>query len=467
LLTRRELFRAAATAGTALAGGVGLLLSCREHATEPGDPTAGSTLLQPGTLPPVAALVAKAEGSGWFFNGSSPGPTFETRAGDVARIAFRNELPEPMIVHWHGGHVPPEADGHPRDAIPSHTGYEYTFPIAQRAATLWYHPHPHERTAAQIHRGLAGFFLIRDAEEDALKLPRGSREVLVMLQDRDESARPLDYAPTDADLHLGFLRGVVHGNGVARPSLRVSGATYRFRILNASNARVYLLGLEGGAPLTVIGNDGGLLPAPVEVDQVYLGVSERIDILISFAALPIGQRLLLKSLPFPMLSPPGSAYPQGMEMDVLECVRVAAEGPGYAVPATLSSITPLGPATVQRQFQFTSPANGPHRINGLAFDMHRVDYHIPMGQVERWTFLNNSNLPHPVHVHGTHFQVVSRTGGRGVVFPYEQGWKDTVLTMPFEAVEVLIRFDYRGVFPLHCHNLEHEDSGMMLNLEVT
>ncbi|MEO8227457.1 MAG: multicopper oxidase domain-containing protein, partial [Gemmatimonadota bacterium] len=109
-----------------------------------------------------------------------------------------------------------------------------------------------------------------------------------------------------------------------------------------------------------------------------------------------------------------------------------------------------------------------HRINGLSFDMDRVDVQVPFGQVERWTFRNESVHPHPVHMHGTHFQVMTRLGGRGTVYPYERGWKDTVLVMPLETVEVLIQFNaYRGLFLLHCHNLEHEDLGMMLNVEVT
>jgi FtsP/CotA-like multicopper oxidase with cupredoxin domain len=99
--------------------------------------------------------------------------------------------------------------------------------------------------------------------------------------------------------------------------------------------------------------------------------------------------------------------------------------------------------------------------------MNRVDERIPLGQVERWVFHNDSALPHPVHLHGTHFQVVSRSGGRGTVFPYEAGWKDTVLVLPLETVEVLVRFEwYRGIFPLHCHNLQHEHMGMRLNVEV-
>ena len=107
------------------------------------------------------------------------------------------------------------------------------------------------------------------------------------------------------------------------------------------------------------------------------------------------------------------------------------------------------------------------KINGLEYDMNRIDFQVPFGQTERWRFTTNGNAPHPVHVHGASFQVQSRSGGRGTVFPWERGWKDTVLLQDQETVEVLIRFDgYRGLYLMHCHKLEHEDMGMMSNFEV-
>jgi len=108
------------------------------------------------------------------------------------------------------------------------------------------------------------------------------------------------------------------------------------------------------------------------------------------------------------------------------------------------------------------------RINGWPYDMHRIDFRVPFGVTERWRFTTGGNAPHPVHVHGTSFQVVSRTGGRGRTFPWEGGWKDTVLLNDTGTVEILIRFDkfrgaYDGRYLIHCHQLEHEDMGMMSN----
>jgi FtsP/CotA-like multicopper oxidase with cupredoxin domain len=479
-LSRRRFLHFAAAGAAALASGSVSVLSSCDPSTGPenGEGTR-SPLAVPATLSVAAASLLAAPGtariaghelsSAWLFNGLLPGPTIHARRGEQAHIHLLNHLPEPTIVHWHGVLVPADADGHPRHAIGPGASLDYEFPIVQRAGTFWYHPHAHHRTAGQIQRGLAGFFIIADEEEDALGLPSGPQEILLLLQDRDgEAATAFSYAPTTADLSSGMLRNVPFGNGVRLPTLQVSGQRYRFRVLNASQARVYLLALDNGVPLSVIGNDGGLLPSATEVESVFLGVGERIDFLIDFATFPAGARLMLKSLPFSLPSAPEDRYPQGLEMDLLELVRTGGGGANEPpLPAALSSVPRLGPAVAaEREFVFRSTEDV-HQINGRSFEMNRVDEQIPFGQVEHWVFSNDSTLPHPVHLHGTHFQVVSRSGGRNLVFPYEAGWKDTVLVMPLETVGVLVQFDrYRGIFPLHCHNLQHEDMGMMLNVEV-
>jgi len=131
--------------------------------------------------------------------------------------------------------------------------------------------------------------------------------------------------------------------------------------------------------------------------------------------------------------------------------------------ATLSTITPLASPQTTRDFSF----DGMSRINGRTYDLDRIDFQVPFGDTELWRFSTAGNAPHPVHVHGASFQVVSRTGGRGRLFPWEQGWKDTVLLEDGETVEILIRFDaFRSLYVIHCHKLEHEDAGMMANFEV-
>jgi FtsP/CotA-like multicopper oxidase with cupredoxin domain len=136
---------------------------------------------------------------------------------------------------------------------------------------------------------------------------------------------------------------------------------------------------------------------------------------------------------------------------------------GTVIPTTLYPITPLDNPVREREFSF----DGMSKINGQLYDMHRIDFRVRLGDTELWRFTTNGNAPHPVHVHGAYFQVISRSGGRGELYPWESGWKDTVLLEDGETVEVLIRFDvHKGVYLMHCHKLEHEDMGMMANFEV-
>ena len=226
-LSRRRFLRLAAMgAAAAASGGVPFLLSCGDSTSPGGGGSGRSPLLTPQSLgisdasfaaaPGVAVIGPDESAPAWLFNGVLPGPTLRGRHGERAQIRLLNQLTEPTIVHWHGVLVPPEADGHPRFAVEPGGTYDYDFPIAQRAGTFWYHPHPHHRTAGQIHRGLAGFFLVSDQEEDSLGLPSGERETLLLLQDRDgETELAFDNAPTDDDLHVGMLRDVPFGNGIA------------------------------------------------------------------------------------------------------------------------------------------------------------------------------------------------------------------------------------------------------------
>jgi FtsP/CotA-like multicopper oxidase with cupredoxin domain len=112
------------------------------------------------------------------------------------------------------------------------------------------------------------------------------------------------------------------------------------------------------------------------------------------------------------------------------------------------------------------PVAGAFTINGRSFDARRIDVRARRGRLELWQVRNASSEPHPFHVHATSFQVVSRTSGP--LGAQDLGWKDTVLSWPGETVTLAIRFEqYAGLYVLHCHNLEHEDAGMMLNLEVS
>jgi FtsP/CotA-like multicopper oxidase with cupredoxin domain len=237
-------------------------------------------------------------------------------------------------------------------------------------------------------------------------------------------------------------------NGTRSPYLNVERAVYRFRIVNAANSRIFALALSNNSAMRLIGNDGGLLAASVDQTRIDMANGERIDLLIDFTSYNNGTNLMLRDL--------RSGW------DLLE-FRINSTSVTGSFPVTSSSIQQLTNPLTTRTFSFDAMS----KINGREYGMDRIDWTVPFGQTEKWIFTTNGNAPHPVHVHGASFQVISRKGGRNQLFPWESGWKDTVLLEDSETVEVLIRFDrFRGIYLLHCHKLEHEDMGMMANFEV-
>lgn len=404
----------------------------------------GTTLVAaPGTVDVGGGQMSNA----WMYNGQFPGPTLTANRGANVKMTFTNMLPsQHSITHWHGMIVDHEDDGHPNEAVDPGFSYDYDFDILQRAALNWYHPHPHMHTGEQVFHGLAGAFILRDSEEDALNLPGDNYEVPLIIRDATfDSAGNLKFA-TKASGYIGTEPLV---NGTRNPYLSVDKGMYRFRVLNGCNARVLRLGLGNNAGFKLIGNDGGLLESPVAVSEITMAPGERADLLVDFQSLNANSTVMLRCL--------------SAGWDILEFKGSGAAGQAYTAPSSLSTITKLaGPAQVTRSFSF----DGMTRINGLVYDMERIDFEVPVGVVERWRFRTGGNAPHPVHIHGASFQVQSRTGGRNSLFPWESGWKDTVLLADRETVEVLIRFDRPSLYVIHCHQLAHEDQGMMSNFLV-
>lgn len=455
IVSRRTFMRAAVvSAGMLAAGGIPLPAG----AAKPGTGTTRNPLkippvVSPGSFTLGAAPATVDIGGGKLssvlaYNGFFPGPTFRANRGNAASILLTNGLTEETTVHWHGMIVPTSADGHPLDAVAPGGSYLYQFAIQQRACLNWYHPHPHMLTGKQVALGLAGAFIINDAEEAALGLPSGAYEVPLVIRDAkfDRSGNLIYNAKSS-----GFLGDTPLVNGTRDPKLDVDTAIYRFRVLCGSNARVFKLALNNGAQFTLIGNDGGLLETAATVGQIEFGPGERLDLLVDFRGLAVGTKVMLQDL--------NSGW-NLLEFNVTRQVNVA----GAIPTGTLSTITKLTSPFATREFSF----DGMSRINGKVYDINRIDFQVPFGQTELWRFKTGGNAPHPVHVHGASFQVQSRSGGRGgVLFPWERGWKDTVLLQDGETVEVLVRFDaYLGLYLMHCHKLEHEDMGMMSNFEV-
>lgn len=449
-ITRRNFVKGTVVLASAAVGGS--LLSIPKVLAGKPVPSIRNPLYVPPTVSPSGLTLSAAPAavnvgggtmaSGWAYNGSLPAPTIRASQGTRATINLVNGLSQETITHWHGMLVSPLNDGQPPQAIPPGGTYPYDFIINQRAAMNWYHPHPHMLTNEQVAMGLAGAFIVTDNIEDALGLPSGKYEVPLVVRDVSfDRAWNIEYNSGGGNTPMV--------NGTLNPKLDVDTARYRFRVLNGAQNRIFSLALSNGAPFTLIGNDGGLLESSVPTTQVDMAPGERADIIIDFRGMSIGSSFMLKDL--------------RTGWDLLQFNVTQTVSDTGTIPSALSTIEQLANPVMTRNFKF----EGMGKINGQEYVANRIDFTVPFGVTELWRFTTKGAAPHPVHIHGASFQVLSRTGGRGQVFPWERGWKDTVLLDDGETVEILIRFDaFRGDYLIHCHRLEHEDNGMMSTFTV-
>lgn len=393
----------------------------------------------------------------WGYNGGYLGPTLRAARGETVSVNVTNALPETTSVHWHGMHLPAAMDGGPHQPIRPGGTWAPSWTIDQAAATLWYHPHPHGRTALHVYRGLAGLFLV---DEPGAGLPDryGVDDIPVIVQDRNlgpdhrfDEGQPLIGG-------LGLMGDTILVNGTYAPFLPVVTRQVRLRILNASNARTYRFVMSDGRPFMLVGTDGGLLPAPHETRHVQLSPGERAEIVVAMRA---GERAVLRSRR-PELGTDAwtSRFSGGDDaFDVLELRAAERLAASPDLPSTLAEAPGLVThGGVDRTFVLSG-----YQINGKKMDMSRIDFGAARGVTEIWELYNQDGKPHNFHVHASRFQVVAVDGHAPP--PELRGWKDTVYVKPNGKVRIAVRFDVAPdpatPFMFHCHLLYHEDQGMM------
>lgn len=381
--TRRSFLRLAGLgAGAALAGP--RLRGGRSAQAQAGALTIDlAAVVEPATVRPGApttlwryraAVTAGVPARLQAIDGPFPGPIVRLNQGMTFTADFTNRLREDTTVHWHGLNVPHEMDGHPMDLVAPGASRRYSFEVRNPPGMYWFHPHPHGRTGAQVYRGLSGLFIVDESPDDPRlrALPDDLVALPLVLQDRTlDDVNALVYTQSP----MGFLGDDLFVNGRERYRTVVAPLPYRLRLLNGSNHRILKLGWRDGAPLTVIGTDGGLLDAPVEKPYVMLGPAERIELLADFRGRAPGAELALDSLAFRDDSMAmGFRWPQGGPADVATFVVGAApepprsrvwlpvgfagRGPAPAVSASPSAAAGKGAATVGAA-SFAAPAGTP------------------------------------------------------------------------------------------------------------
>lgn len=445
----------------------------------------------------------------WGYNGSYPGPTIEARRNMPVTVRWTNDLrvwetgqlrtvhalpvdtclhgpdetgDSPVaIVHLHGGKVAMESDGYPEWSFPpGQQSPIYTYPNDQRAATVWYHDHALGITRLNVMMGMAGFYLIRDDDEDALNIPRGEFEVPLAIQDRSFNLDGSLRYP--AMWHDHFFGDFMVANGKVWPYFNVKQGKYRFRIVNGCTSRALTLALSNGATFWQIGSDLGLLEAPLAMSSVTITPGERADLVMDFGPYAAGTEIILtNSAPIMFPGTPGN----GVIPNVMKFIVQGQPGDTDPLPNSLVAVPriPEWLAVRQRdlQLQLASNTMCPEHmdpvwtIDGMLW--HDITEFPRLNETEIWAWRNRSSVTHPMHMHLVAFQVLDRqefnvvTGEPiGDRFPpelNEMGWKDTVQCPPGQITRVIATFaGFTGLFPYHCHILEHEDHEMMRQFSV-
>jgi FtsP/CotA-like multicopper oxidase with cupredoxin domain len=444
----------------------------------------------------------------WTYGGSFPGPTIRRPAGQRTEVTFHHELPAgagELSVHLHGGHNRTQFDGQPggltksqplsyfcriprglsarqsgNDLLLAPGGSKtYVYDLVEdgrpeRAAFQWYHDHRLDRTAPHSWRGLAGMWIVDDEFDAALPLPRGDRDIPLMIADRSFDRHNQLTDPFKGGLQPpadGIAGQSVLVNGAFMPHHRVKPCRYRLRVLNVSQFQSYNFYLSNGAPLVQIGSDSGLMPKPIRRDEILIGPGERAEVIVDFAG-AAGESVELRSCRHGGRNPDGSRSYVGALMqfrvgrgrmaDKTRVPRLLRPLPEWAEKARKRvdrKPDHSWEVTIGGLFKTT------WRINGRTFNPARSDAFPVLGSTEAWEIVNRTAVAHVMHLHHNDWYLLARDGKPPP--PWEDCLKETFFVYPGERILVAGHFsDHPGKFVIHCHMFDHEDHGLMGQFEV-
>lgn len=402
----------------------------------------------------------------YTFEGQVPGPLIELVAGDRLIVHFTNDLPEPTTIHWHGLRIPNEMDGAPNHPIPPigpGESFDYDF-VVPDAGLFWYHPHVN--SSAQVAAGLYGALLVRPKDESEAAAPED--ELILVLSDIDIDDVDGTLVDPASGGDLGILFGqegnVILVNGKWVPSINVrGGVTQRWRLVNAARSRYFQLELPGST-FTRIGNDGGLLPEPIEEERLLLVPGQRADVLVTPSEAN-GSIQFLKWVPYNR----GFGSTEFRTDQQIMRLGVSADTPGVErAPDFAREIEPINtagatPVLIRLTQMEDAEGNLLMGVNGKPFS--ELDpWTARVGETQIWEVENAMDWNHPFHLHGFFFQEVDADGSP-VGAP---SWQDSIDIPALETRYIAIHFDQRpGMWMFHCHILDHADAGMMGLLELS
>ena len=400
----------------------------------------------------------------WTYDGLLPGPFIRAKVGDRLVVHFKNELPEPSTVHWHGVRVPIQMDGVPgisQEAVKPGETFVYDF-VLRDAGLYWYHPH--HMSAAQVGFGLYGALLVEDPDDGVGVADQVTMVLSDISFDKNGTLDAADSGGAAGDV-FGREGDHVLLNGRKAPVLRVrSGAPQRWRIVNTARSRFFLLDLQG-QKFHVIGTDGGLQERPTTSEVLLITPGERVDVIVAPTGKP-GSELPVYSMLYNRGY--GSVEYRSIEQVMTLAFSADPEMTPPPPPTVTRAITPPSAAGAKQvDFLLSLPpmdASGKSefQVNGLPYSKAKP-YLASLGETQLWVIKNDSKWDHPFHLHGFFFMPVDEKGQ-----PLRpMAWKDTVNVPINGTVRVLVTFDERpGTWMFHCHILDHAEIGLMGTVHV-
>jgi FtsP/CotA-like multicopper oxidase with cupredoxin domain len=409
----------------------------------------------------------------WGYGGQMPGPEIRLAQGQRLRRTLKNSLPQATSVHWHGIRSDNAMDGVAgltQDAVAPGAEFDYDF-VVPDAGTYWYHAH--NRSAEQVARGLYGALIVEEADG-----PDVDREEVLVLDDwllNPETAQiDPDFAAPHDRSHAGRRGNFVATNGryeLTLPVLRHE--RLRLRIINAANARIFVLALEG-LEGWVVALDGMPLPTPEPVTKEFLiGPGQRVDLIVDVTAtvgdtaylVRLGDEEARAQVSFPVASTSSrtrrgapDALPPNPDQSVTgleDALRVRLNMQGGAMGSLNDAILD----GERKSFRQMVQANEFWAFNGTVGMTGTPLVEAALGQTVRLEIYNDTSFPHAMHLHGMHFREIMANGDLGPL-------RDTLLTFADQAREIAFVANNPGDWLFHCHMLSHADSGMMTWLKV-
>lgn len=404
-------------------------------------------------------------------NQSYLGPTLIWRKGDHITLNVTNNLGENTTMHWHGAHVAPEDDGGPHTIIADGATWSPDFDVLDEATTFWYHPHLHHFTAQHVYHGAAGMILLRDENSDTLSLPHtyGVDEFPLIIQDKS-------FDSLTNQLIFEEMSDTMMVNGTLGAHLEVPAQMVRFHVLNASNQRVYNLAFPPQTQPMMIASDGGFLEAPLPAGRIQIAPGERVEMVLDFGGLAtMSLPAMANNSEMGQGVSGGPNGPGGGPGNPLDGVNFAfmefrvvppTANPVTSISQNLNTITPWdeNDADVYRTKLMDQDTSGfPYYINSTPFSMSVINDTVWLDDTEVWTIENISDVAHPFHIHDIQFFVLDVNGNQPPA--HLRGRKDVIMVPPNVAIRFIAKFDDFASdtvpYMYHCHNLFHEDAGMM------